>query len=133
MAVGGSGGSKIFGAVLQVILGIDQWGLDASEAVEYGRVHDQLYPLEVETDSVVPQYIIDGLLERGARGRPKVDLDLERCEVDEDMVAELSRLRGVRQVDWDGESDGPVEGGLGEVWGEVDFDPDRPWSESEED
>ena len=65
MAVGGSGGSKIFGAVLQVILGIDQWGLDASEAVEYGRVHDQLYPLEVETDSVVPQVIIDGLLERG--------------------------------------------------------------------
>ena len=65
MAVGGSGGSKIFGAVLQVILGIDQWGLDASEAVEYGRVHDQLYPLEVETDSIVPQDIIDGLLERG--------------------------------------------------------------------
>ncbi|THH06520.1 hypothetical protein EW145_g4025 [Phellinidium pouzarii] len=65
LALGGSGGSKIFPAVLQVLLGIDEWGLDASEAVEWGRLHDQLYPSIVEADSILPQDAIDGLRERG--------------------------------------------------------------------
>ena len=65
LAAGGSGGTKIFPAVLQTILGIDQWGLDVSQAIEYGRVHDQLYPLEVEVDDNLPKPLIDALVERG--------------------------------------------------------------------
>ncbi|KAI6026195.1 nucleophile aminohydrolase [Pisolithus microcarpus] len=40
LAVGGSGGSRIFPSIFQAILNLD-WGLDVSEAIEYGRVHDQ--------------------------------------------------------------------------------------------
>lgn len=65
LAVGGSGGSKIFPAVAQVLLGIDEWGLDASSAVEWGRVHDQLYPLEVETDSTIEEDVVQALRDRG--------------------------------------------------------------------
>ena len=65
LAVGASGGTKIFPAVLQVILGIDDWGLDPSQAIEWGRVHDQLYPLSVEVDDILPKEGIDGLRERG--------------------------------------------------------------------
>ncbi|KAI5120966.1 hypothetical protein M0805_006638 [Coniferiporia weirii] len=65
LAVGGSGGSKIFPAVFQVILGINDWGLNPSEAVEWGRVHDQLYPSFVEVDSVLPLEAVNGLRERG--------------------------------------------------------------------
>ena len=65
LAAGGSGGTKIFPAVLKTILGIDQWGLDVSEAIEAGRVHDQLYPLGVEVDSIVPKENVDALVERG--------------------------------------------------------------------
>lgn len=64
LAVGGSGGGRIFGAVLQVMLNLD-WGMDVSEAIECGRVHDQLYPLEVDADDVVPGPLINALLERG--------------------------------------------------------------------
>lgn len=65
LALGGSGGSKIFPAVAQVLLGIDEWGLDASVAVEWGRVHDQLYPLEVEVDSTIAEEVIQALKNRG--------------------------------------------------------------------
>lgn len=65
LAVGGSGGSRIFGAVLQVILGIDQWGLDTSQAIEFGRVHDQLYPSIVDVDDVLPKESIQALKQRG--------------------------------------------------------------------
>lgn len=64
LAVGGSGGSRIFGAVFQAILNMD-WGMDASTAVEYGRLHDQLYPLAVDTDNVLPPDVIHALIERG--------------------------------------------------------------------
>lgn len=64
LAAGGSGGSRIFGAVFQVILNMD-WGMDASAAVEYGRFHDQLYPMLLDTDDVLPNEVIDALLVRG--------------------------------------------------------------------
>ena len=38
-AIGGSGGSRIFGAILQVLLNLD-WGLDVSTAIESGCLHD---------------------------------------------------------------------------------------------
>ncbi|GBE81194.1 Gamma-glutamyltranspeptidase 1 [Sparassis crispa] len=60
LAIGGSGGSKIFPAVFQVILNLD-WGMDVSAAIEHGRLHDQLYPLEVEADSVYDPELLEGL------------------------------------------------------------------------
>jgi len=60
VALGGSGGSRIFGAVLQVLYNLEL-GLDLSEAIEYGRVHDQLYPLRLDADDVYPREIINGL------------------------------------------------------------------------
>ena len=46
LALGGSGGSRIFGAVAQVILNLD-WGHDVANAIEQQRVHDQLSPAYV--------------------------------------------------------------------------------------
>lgn len=63
-AIGGSGGSKIFPAVFQALINLD-WGLDASAAVEYGRVHDQLFPTSVEADNIYPANIIDDLKRKG--------------------------------------------------------------------
>ncbi|RDB16957.1 Gamma-glutamyltranspeptidase 1 [Hypsizygus marmoreus] len=60
IAIGGSGGSRIFGAVFQVLLNLEL-GLDISAAIEFGRVHDQLYPLELDVDDVYPQEIIHAL------------------------------------------------------------------------
>ncbi|TFY78553.1 hypothetical protein EWM64_g5458 [Hericium alpestre] len=64
LAIGGSGGSKIFPAVFQTILNLD-WGYDVSNAIEYGRLHDQLYPLEVEADDIYPSELLSDLKTRG--------------------------------------------------------------------
>lgn len=64
LAIGGSGGSRIFGAILQVLINLDL-GLDISQAVEYGRLHDQLYPLDVDADDTYPPELIDALRGRG--------------------------------------------------------------------
>ncbi|KAG6862259.1 hypothetical protein C0995_002190 [Termitomyces sp. Mi166 len=64
LAFGGSGGSRIFPAMFQVLFNLEL-GLDLSAAVEYGRVHDQLYPLDVDVDDVYPQEIINGLRDVG--------------------------------------------------------------------
>ncbi|KAF7315733.1 Sec7-like domain belongs to guanine nucleotide exchange factors [Mycena indigotica] len=63
-AIGGSGGSRIFGAVFQTILNLE-WGLDASRAVEFWRLHNQLYPLETDVDAGFPADLVAGLLLRG--------------------------------------------------------------------
>lgn len=64
LAVGGSGGSRIFPSIFQVVLNLD-WGLDVSEAIEYGRVHDQLLPAEVEVDDTLPNDLVGFLRDRG--------------------------------------------------------------------
>ncbi|KAI0043654.1 gamma-glutamyltranspeptidase [Auriscalpium vulgare] len=64
LATGGSGGSKIFPAVFQVILGLD-WGHDVSSAIEYGRLHDQLYPEYVEADDILPGELLAHLEGKG--------------------------------------------------------------------
>lgn len=64
LAIGGSGGSKIFPAVFQTILNMD-WGQDISTAIEYGRFHDQLYPEYMEIDDVYPSEIVADLEGRG--------------------------------------------------------------------
>ena len=74
LALGGSGGSKIFGSVAYVILGADavlatalrdddDW-IDISKAVEAPRAHDQLFPLHVEMDSTFDQDSVDQLQAR---------------------------------------------------------------------
>lgn len=49
LALGGSGGSRIFGAVAQTLLNLD-WGYDLANAVEQPRVHHQLLPAYVSGD-----------------------------------------------------------------------------------
>ncbi|KAF8586708.1 hypothetical protein K439DRAFT_1659522 [Ramaria rubella] len=69
LAAGGSGGIRIFGAVAEVILGADSamsaaeqanddW-IDISSAVEGPRVHNQLFPLNVDMDSTFDQEMSD--------------------------------------------------------------------------
>jgi len=64
LAIGGSGGSRIFPTVLQTLLNLD-WGMDASEAVEYGRLHDQLFPTVLDADNILPTSLLDDLRGRG--------------------------------------------------------------------
>ncbi|KAK0241652.1 gamma-glutamyltranspeptidase [Armillaria nabsnona] len=64
LSIGGSGGSRIFPAVFQVLLNLD-WGLNLSEAIEFGRLHDQLYPLFLDADNVYPSDLLDDLRSRG--------------------------------------------------------------------
>lgn len=64
LAAGGSGGSLIFTAFLQVYLHIMN-GMNPLEAVEYGRLHDQLYPPITVADSIYPEDLLDALRERG--------------------------------------------------------------------
>ncbi|KDR75924.1 hypothetical protein GALMADRAFT_68202 [Galerina marginata CBS 339.88] len=64
LAIGGSGGSRIFPAIFQVLLNLD-WGMDVSQAIEFGRLHDQLYPLVVDADDVYPRDILQDLVRRG--------------------------------------------------------------------
>ncbi|THH02088.1 hypothetical protein EW026_g744 [Hermanssonia centrifuga] len=51
-------------SVFQVLANLE-WGLDASAAVEYGRVHDQLFPTFVDVDNVYPSEIVEDLKNRG--------------------------------------------------------------------
>lgn len=64
LVLGGSGGSRIFPSVVQTLLNID-WGMDVGTAIEFGRVHDQLYPLLLDIDSVFPRPIVKDLAKRG--------------------------------------------------------------------
>ncbi|KAI0305686.1 gamma-glutamyltranspeptidase [Multifurca ochricompacta] len=74
LALGGSGGSKIFPAILQVILNLD-WGLDISSAIEYGRLHHQLYPEWIEADDIYPHEL---LLDLRAKGHSLHVMDVNR-------------------------------------------------------
>jgi gamma-glutamyltranspeptidase len=70
MVLGGSGGSRIFPSLAQVLLNL-QCGLNLSEAVERPRVHDQIVPnittMEVGPEGVVGEWkeLVDGLKARG--------------------------------------------------------------------
>ncbi|KIK98246.1 hypothetical protein PAXRUDRAFT_31286 [Paxillus rubicundulus Ve08.2h10] len=64
LAIGGSGGSRIFPSIFQVLLNMD-WGMHVSEAVEYGRLHDQLYPTSVDADNTLPASLLYDLRRRG--------------------------------------------------------------------
>ncbi|KZV73343.1 gamma-glutamyltranspeptidase [Peniophora sp. CONT] len=64
LVLGGSGGSRIFPAVFQVMLNVD-WGYDISAAIEDGRVHNQLYPEYVDADSTIDDELLGALRSRG--------------------------------------------------------------------
>ncbi|KAH7108183.1 gamma-glutamyltranspeptidase [Auriculariales sp. MPI-PUGE-AT-0066] len=64
LVIGGSGGSRIFPAVAQVIVGLDV-GKSISAAIEAPRAHSQLLPPTVDLDSTVGDDIVQGLLNRG--------------------------------------------------------------------
>jgi len=64
LAIGGSGGPRIIPSVFQVLLNLD-WGFDIREAIEYGRLHNQLYPLEIDADDIYPKDILAELRRRG--------------------------------------------------------------------
>ncbi|GAA5912219.1 hypothetical protein JCM6882_005198 [Rhodosporidiobolus microsporus] len=64
LALGGSGGSRIFGAVAQTLLNLD-WGHDLSAAVEAPRVHHQLLPDYVSVESTFRPDLLADLESRG--------------------------------------------------------------------
>lgn len=64
LALGGSGGSRIFGSVAQVLLNLD-WGYDVANAVEQPRVHDQLSPAYVSVESGYRPDLVQALRDRG--------------------------------------------------------------------
>ncbi|TFK25723.1 gamma-glutamyltranspeptidase [Coprinopsis marcescibilis] len=64
LAIGGSGGSRIFGAIYQTLLNLD-WGMDASEAIESGRLHNQLYPDSTDADNIYSKDLLDDLRQLG--------------------------------------------------------------------
>lgn len=70
MVLGGSGGSRIFPSLAQVLLNL-QCGLNLSEAIERPRVHNQIVPpvttLEVGPEGVEGEWkeLVDGLEARG--------------------------------------------------------------------
>ena len=41
------------------------WGMDVGESVEFGRLHDQLYPTLVDVDNAYPGPLLDALRQRG--------------------------------------------------------------------
>ncbi|KAH7906971.1 nucleophile aminohydrolase [Hygrophoropsis aurantiaca] len=65
IAVGGVGGSYILGAVFQVILNIDRWGMDVADAIKVGRSQDQLYPLYTFLEETIPPEFVLALAYRG--------------------------------------------------------------------
>lgn len=67
LALGGSGGSRIFGAVAQVLLNLD-WGYDVENSVQQARVHCQLSPAYV---SSLPPFLLS---------RRSLSCDAMRCD-----------------------------------------------------
>ena len=97
-ALGASGGSKIFPSVFQVLANLD-WGMDASSAIEFGRLHDQLYPMHVEVDNVYPPEIIEDLKRKGHNITSKCEVQVRRFTVLTcHAVADISRVAAVVQV-----------------------------------
>ncbi|KAJ4000915.1 gamma-glutamyltranspeptidase [Lentinula boryana] len=75
IAIGASGGPTIFPAVFQTLINIIDYELDPSEAIEFGRLHNQLKPEGTFADDTYRADILDAL----ARQRHKIKvLDIYR-------------------------------------------------------
>jgi gamma-glutamyltranspeptidase/glutathione hydrolase/leukotriene-C4 hydrolase len=64
IAIGASGGPTIFPAVFQTLVNIIDYELDPSEAIEFGRLHNQLKPEETLADETYRADILDDLMRR---------------------------------------------------------------------
>ncbi|CAE6430634.1 unnamed protein product [Rhizoctonia solani] len=64
LTLGGSGGSRIFGAIIQTIVNLDR-GMNVSGAIEAPRVHDQLFPTLVSIESGFGDKELEALKQRG--------------------------------------------------------------------
>ncbi|KAF8313467.1 hypothetical protein DL93DRAFT_2167881 [Clavulina sp. PMI_390] len=85
MILGGSGGSRIFTSIVQVILNVD-WGMDISAAVEDPRVHDQLFPAYLSVESMSDAQIVKGLVAKGHAALVE-DINLGVAEVQAILLA----------------------------------------------
>ena len=99
LAIGGSGGSRIFPTVFQVLLNLD-WGMDVSAAIEHGRVHDQLFPTMVDADDVLPADLLDGLRDKGHNitGERSRDPDGPLGRLTRQEVSDTGRVAAVIQA-----------------------------------
>ncbi|KAJ3968257.1 gamma-glutamyltranspeptidase [Lentinula raphanica] len=61
IAIGASGGPTIFPAVFQTLINIIDYDLDPSEAIEFGRLHDQLKPEATYADDSYRADILEAL------------------------------------------------------------------------
>ncbi|GAA5867528.1 hypothetical protein JCM3774_003867 [Rhodotorula dairenensis] len=90
LALGGSGGSRIFGAVAQTLLNLD-WGYDLANAVEQPRVHHQLLPAYVSIESTFRPDLVEALQTRG-HNTTLFDINLGIAEVQACMRDESGRF-----------------------------------------
>jgi len=65
LVTGSPGGSRIISAVLQVIVDVLDFELDAAHAVAAPRVHQQWLPEEVRVEHGFPEAVLAGLREKG--------------------------------------------------------------------
>lgn len=65
LVVGGSGGSQILTATLNVILNSLDFGMNLFDAVKSPRIHHQLIPNEVQYETNYNQNILNSLRSRG--------------------------------------------------------------------
>ncbi|CAE7066041.1 unnamed protein product [Rhizoctonia solani] len=101
LTLGGSGGSRIFGAIAQTIVNLDR-GMNISAAIEAPRVHDQLFPTLVSIESGFGERDLEGLKQRG-HNTSVFDINLGVAEIqavtlDEDghiFAASDSRKNGI--------------------------------------
>ncbi|KAJ3572081.1 hypothetical protein NP233_g3319 [Leucocoprinus birnbaumii] len=98
--IGGSGGGRIFTSVVQTLLNLD-WGLHASEAVEFGRVHDQLYPFKVDVDEIYPSDAIEYLRQAGHNVSGMFFFGPQDVKINTNLdftVANINRIAAVVQL-----------------------------------
>ncbi|PWN95389.1 gamma-glutamyltranspeptidase [Tilletiopsis washingtonensis] len=79
LSIGGSGGSRIFGAVAQVLYNLD-WGMDLSAAIERPRLHHQLLPASVSAETTINEELVEALRARG-HDVDMVDINMAVAEV----------------------------------------------------
>ncbi|CAE6472341.1 unnamed protein product [Rhizoctonia solani] len=94
LALGGSGGSRIFGAIAQTIINLDR-GMDVSEAIEAPRVHDQLFPTLVSIESEFGERELEGLKQRG-HNTSVFDINLGVAEIQAVTLDEEGHIFGKR-------------------------------------
>jgi gamma-glutamyltranspeptidase/glutathione hydrolase len=76
LVVGGAGGPTIISGVLQVMLNVLDFKLDAQAASAASRIHHQWRPETLSYEADIPQDVIDGLTRRGHKTAPRDTLTL---------------------------------------------------------